>query len=73
MITSERAGDLLFTFAHHITDIIENDIYTDQVHFSFSSHPNNPLINFHVTREVSGLNNKPQIRIPCNKYVTVTF
>jgi hypothetical protein len=32
MISSERAGDLLFTFAHHITDIIENDIYKNEAY-----------------------------------------
>lgn len=35
----------------------------DHVHFSFSWHRNNPLMNFHVTREVNGPYNKPQIRI----------
>ena len=35
----------------------------DKVHFSFSFHPSNPLINFHITREVSDRDNKPQIRI----------
>ncbi|MFD2873490.1 hypothetical protein ACFS5N_13475 [Mucilaginibacter ximonensis] len=27
MITSERAGDMVFTFAHNLTDVIENQIY----------------------------------------------